>query len=58
MKTVILVLEIELSKPMEQLADIAAQRIYMLDAVEDVKVIAQGEKHVDIADTAANHRLG
>ena len=48
---VILVFEIELSKPMAQLADIAAQRVYMLDAVEDVKVIAQGEKHVDIAES-------
>ena len=54
---VILVLEIELSKPMEQLADIAAQRIYMLDAVEDVKVIAQGEKHVELAEDSRNHRL-
>jgi hypothetical protein len=54
---VILVLEIELSKPMEQLANIAAQRVYMLDAVEDVRVIAQGEKHVELAEDSRNHRF-
>lgn len=55
---VIIVLELELSKPIPELADKAAQRIYVLDGVEDCRVIAQGEKHVDFEQPTANHRLG
>lgn len=39
--------ELELSKPIPELADKAAGRIYMLDGVEDCRVIAQGERHVE-----------